>query len=167
MKHLLLLTTLLLAWGPIHLPAAEPYRHPSAQVGYTGLRANRQARPVKVVTKPYCTPRHGHRRHKPGKPWRGRPVTWWPVAAPAAPEPAPVVIVYRPPSEPAPAPEPPKEWVPAVMATRIEPGYWDHPIKKIWMGDHWRFVQDLAKRRWVPEAVVEYVKQAGHWKTVD
>jgi hypothetical protein len=171
-KHLLLVTTLLLFLNPIHLAASDHYRHGRVQVGPAALRPARPTQPVKDAAQPAFTRQPGyraHRGHRPGKPCRGRPVTWWPIATAVAPQPAPVVIVFRPPPEPAPLPEPEpkKEWVPPVMATRTEPGYWDHPIKKVWMGDHWRFVQHLEKRRWVPEAVVAYVKQAGYWKTID
>ncbi len=173
MKHLLLVTTLLFFVNPSNLAASQHYRRGPSPVGNVASHPAphiRHARPFKAAVQPTCTPKPGRQarhRTRPGKPCRGRPITWWPVAAPAAPEPEPVAIVFRPPPEPAPAAEPEKEWVPPVLATRTEPGYWDHPIRKIWMGDHWRFVQDFEKRRWVPEAVVTYVKQAGHWKTAD
>lgn len=80
-----------------------------------------------------------------------------------------VIVVVAPPvhQEPPPAPEPQKIWVPPVMGTRTEPGYWDYGIRKVWMGDHWRFEQDLNQRRWMPEKKIEVVKQEGYWKLVE
>ena len=64
-------------------------------------------------------------------------------------------------------PEPDKVWVPPVTETRTVPGYWDYAIKKTWMGDYWRFEQDLGDKTWVPESQVTVVTQEGYWKTVE
>jgi hypothetical protein len=109
--------------------------------------------------------------HKPGKPGHGhpgkhRPRYWWPSSTTVVREVQPIIIVNNP-APPAPAPEPEKIWVPPVMGTRTEPGYWDHGIKKIWMGDHWRYEQDFETRKWVPEAQVAVVEQEGYWKIVE
>ena len=53
------------------------------------------------------------------------------------------------------------------MGTRIEPGYWDYGIRKVWMGDHWRYEQDIDQPRWVPERMVEAVKEEGYWKILE
>ncbi len=102
------------------------------------------------------------------KPGHGRPVYWWPASTTVVQETPPIIIVNNPPpAAPAPPPEAEKVWVPPVMDTRIEPGYWDYGIKKMWMGDHWRYEQDHDERIWVPESQVKYVKQEGYWKTVE
>ena len=115
-----------------------------------------------------------HPIHPGGKPCRPGykpcpPGYWWPAGTTVVREPQPIVIVNHPPP-PAPAPpplEPPKVWVPPVMGTRTEPGYWDYGVKKRWMGDHWRFEQDLDTPTWVPASDVQYVKQEGYWKVAD
>lgn len=105
---------------------------------------------------------------KPGRPGHGRPGYWWPAGRTVVQEIQPVIIVNNPPpAEPAPAPELEKMWVPPVMDTRTEPGYWDYGIRKVWMGDHWRFEQDFTDKTWVTESQVEYVKQEGYWKIVE
>ena len=53
------------------------------------------------------------------------------------------------------------------MDVRTEPGYWDYGVKKMWMGDHWRYEQDVTQKKWVPASQVEYVKQAGYWKVAE
>jgi hypothetical protein len=105
---------------------------------------------------------------KPGRPGGGHWPFWRPVSTTIVREVQPVIIVNTPPTTQAePPPEPEKVWVPAVMDTRTEPGYWDYGVKKRWMGDHWRFEQDFATRVWVPETQVKYVSQEGYWKTVE
>jgi len=80
----------------------------------------------------------------------------------------PIIIVYNPPPvAPAPPPTPQRIWVPPVLDTRSEPGYWDYGVKKVWMGDHWRYEQDHEKRVWVPASQVKYIKQEGYWKPVE
>jgi len=104
-------------------------------------------------------------RHRPG---HGRPITVWPGSTTVVREIQPIVIITPPsPQEPPPAPEPEKVWVPPVMDTRTEPGYWDYGIRKVWMGDHWRYEQDFDQPTWVPEKQVDVVKQEGYWKIVE
>jgi len=106
--------------------------------------------------------------YKPGKPGRGRPGYGWPASTTVVREFQPIIIVNNPPPlVPAPAPEPEEVWVPPVMDTRTEPGYWDYGVKKVWMGDHWRYEQDHEERIWVPASQVRYVKQEGYWKPVE
>lgn len=103
--------------------------------------------------------RHPH--YRPKYRWPGGPPT-------VVREIQPIVILTPAPSqEPPPPPEPQKVWVPPVMGTRTEPGYWDYGIRKVWMGDHWRYEQDVDQPIWVPERQVEVVKQEGYWKIVE
>ncbi len=122
-------------------------------------------RPVKPVHPIYP----GNKPCKPGyRPCR--PVNWWPVGTTTVEsKPQPIIIVNHPQTAapPPPRPEPQKTWVPPVMSTRTEPGYWDYGVKKKWMGDHWRYEQDFEKPTWVPESEVQYVKQEGYWKIAD
>jgi len=109
--------------------------------------------------------------HKPGKPDRppfhGRPHYWWPATTTVVKE-VPTVIIVQPPPPAVPEPPEPKEvWVPPVIGTRTEPGFWDYGVRKVWMGDHWRYEQDVTRKTWVPESQVQYVQQAGHWKMVE
>ena len=106
--------------------------------------------------------------HKPGRPpIHDRPRYWWPVTNTVVQEPPTIIIVNTPPAaEPPAPPEPEKVWVPPVMDTRTEPGYWDYGVKKVWMGDHWRYEQDVEDKTWVPESQVQYVKQEGYWEFV-
>lgn len=106
--------------------------------------------------------------YHPGRPGHGHPGYWWPVGTTVVQEVQPIIIVNNPPPvAPAPPPEPQNVWVPPVMDTRTEPGYWDYGVKKVWMGDHWRYEQDHAERIWVPSSQVSYVKQEGYWKPVE
>lgn len=106
--------------------------------------------------------------HKPCKPGHDRPRYWWPVSTTVTQEPPTIIIVNAPPAaEPPVPPEPEKIWVPPVMDTRTEPGYWDYGVKKIWMGDHWRYEQDFEEKTWRPESEVQYVKQAGYWTSAE
>lgn len=109
-----------------------------------------------------------HPGYEPGRPGHGRPGYWWPAATTTVRETQPIIVVVNPPPvAPAPFSEPKEVWVPPVMDTRTEPGYWDYGVKKTWMGDHWRYEQDHEKRIWVPAFQVRYVKQEGYWKPVD
>ncbi|HSO18399.1 MAG TPA: hypothetical protein VLT88_03015 [Desulfosarcina sp.] len=106
-----------------------------------------------------------HPGHRPDHRRRDRHRYAWPVTSTVVQEPPTIVIVNPPAAEaPAPPPEPQKVWVPPVMGTRTEPGYWDYGIKKVWMGDHWRFEQDLDDKTWVPDSQWTFVVQAGYWK---
>ena len=86
-----------------------------------------------------------HPGGKPGRPGNGYQWFWRPVSTTTiVREVQPIIIVNTPaPAVAEPLPEPEKVWVPAVMETRTEPGYWDYSVKKRWMGDHWRFEQDF------------------------
>lgn len=109
-----------------------------------------------------------HPGDKPGRPGHGRPGYWWPASTTVVREIQPIIIITPPlPVTPAPPPEPAEVWVPPVMDTRTEPGYWDYGIKKVWMGDHWRYEQDHGERIWVPASQVRYVKQEGYWQPVE
>jgi hypothetical protein len=103
-----------------------------------------------------------HRR--PDRYGRRYPRYWWPASTVVVRKTRPIVVINVPPP---PAPEPKKVWVPPVMGTRTQPGFWDYAIRKVWMGDHWLFTQDFLKRTWVPPYQVEYVKQEGYWKIVE
>lgn len=106
--------------------------------------------------------------YKPGRPGHGRPGYWWPASTTVVREIQPIIIVNNPPPVvPALPPEPEEVWVPPVMDTRTEPGYWDYGVKKVWMVDHWRYEQDHEERIWVPASQVRYVKQEGYWKPVE
>ena len=105
--------------------------------------------------------------YKPGRPGHGHPGYGWPASTTVVREIQPIIIVPPPPVTPAPPPEPEEIWVPPVMDTRTEPGYWDYGVKKEWMGDHWRYEQDHEERIWVPASQVRYVKQEGYWKPVE
>ena len=112
-----------------------------------------------------------HPGHKPGKPHRppfhGRPHYWWPTTTTVVKE-VPTVIIVQPPPPDLPKPPKPKEvWVPPVLGLRTEPGYWDYGVRKVWMGDHWRFEQDVTSKTWVPESQVRYIKQAGYWEVAE
>jgi hypothetical protein len=98
----------------------------------------------------------------------GRPGFVFPFGTTVVRETQPIVIVNNPaPPEPAPPAEPQKTWVPPVMGLRTEPGYWDYGIRKVWMGDHWRYEQDPGKKTWVPASQVAYVMQEGYWQIVE
>ena len=108
---------------------------------------------------------------RPGKPNRppfhGRPHYWWPTTTTVVKE-VPTVIIVQPPPPAEPEPTKPKEvWVPPITGTRTEPGYWDYGVRRVWMGDHWRYEQDVTSKTWVPESQVRYVQQAGYWKVVE
>ena len=115
--------------------------------------------------------RKRHRGHKPMKSTHDRHDRHryrWSTTTTIVREIQPIVILNNPPpAEPIPAPEPQKVWVPPIMDTRTEPGYWDYGIKKVWMGDHWRYEQNVEERIWVPESQVAYVKQEGYWKFIE
>ena len=105
---------------------------------------------------------------KPGRPGHGRPGYWWPAGTTVVREVQPIIIMTNPPAvAPAPPPDPEEVWVPPVVDTRTQPGYWDYGVKKMWMGDHWRYEQDHEQRIWVPAAQVKYVRQEGYWKPVE
>jgi len=105
--------------------------------------------------------------HKPGRPIHIRPRYGWPTTTTVVKEVPTIVIVNPPPPADPPPPKPREIWVPPVMGVRTEPGYWDYGVKKKWMGDHWRYEQDVTQKTWVPAAQVEYVKQAGYWKLAE
>lgn len=116
------------------------------------------------IAKPgFKGPHHG--RHKPPK--HIHPRYWWPATTTVVKESPTIVIVNSPPPAAPPPPEPQKIWVPPVIGVRTEPGYWDYGVKKIWMGDHWRYEQDVTRKTWVPASQVEVVKQAGHWELAE
>lgn len=115
--------------------------------------------PAKPGFKP---PHHG----KPKPPMYVPPRYWWPATTTVVKE-VPTIVIVNPPPPATPPPEPEKIWVPPVMGIRTEPGYWDYGVKKQWMGDHWRYEQDVTQKTWVPASQVEYVKQAGYWKLVE
>lgn len=110
--------------------------------------------------------RRGDSGRRPYRPGHGRPPWVWPAASTVVRETRTIVIVAPPVEAPTPPPEPQYVWIPPVMETRTEPGYWDYGVKKIWMGDHWRFEQNVREKTWVPPAQVTVVKQAGYWQPV-
>ncbi|MCB2147073.1 MAG: hypothetical protein KQI81_11405 [Deltaproteobacteria bacterium] len=175
MKRVLFITLLFLFAGPQNLFADRSYygRHdrtgarPTINIPIQDLRG-RLERPSRLPVNPGYPGKPVHPIYPGYKPGHGRPVYWWPAGSTVVREPPTIIIVNNPPpAAPAPPPEPEKMWVPPVMDTRTEPGYWDYGIRKIWMGDHWRYEQDLDERIWVPESQVKYVKQEGYWKTVE
>ena len=173
MKPVLLITALLILLYPIGTPAFQQQRN-DASAYRTGIRrpalvpgiGGRVTKPINADVRSTLAGKPGHRpghpRKRPCKRKRYRPIGWYPVTTTMVRESPPVVVVKQP-TEPVRPPAPQKVWVPPVMATRTEPGFWDYGVKKTWMGDHWRFEQNLKEKKWVPEAVVEYVKQEGYW----
>jgi hypothetical protein len=111
-----------------------------------------------------------HRGHKPiasDAKRHGRHRYRWPTTTTVVREVQPIIVVNNPPpalAAPSAPTEPKKVWVPPVMDTRLQPGYWDYGIIKMWMGDHWRYEQNFEERTWVPASEVTYVKQEGYWK---
>ena len=191
MKKMALLSILFIFAGPMDLPAFSGHRPAIKPIGSDSptypfsqdmrSRLNRSARrpsddmrsrhkrPARLSVDPGSRVKPVHPTYPgytPGKPGHGRPAYWWPANTIVVREVKPVIIVNDPPpAEPAPPPEPEEVWVPPVMDTRTEPGYWDYGIRKVWMGDHWRYEQDFDQPTWVPDTQVEYVKQEGYWKT--
>jgi hypothetical protein len=183
MKKIVLLSIVLLFTSPADLPAFRGHRtavNPvdGAVPSNPGLREIRAR--MKMPIRTSMDNRHGGKPvqpiypgDKPGRPGHGRPENdlpryWWPAATTVVREVQPVIIVNNPPPEAPATPFPAeKVWVPPVMGTRTEPGYWDHGIKKVWMGDHWRYEQDFEERKWVPETQVTVVEQEGYWKFVE
>ena len=178
MKRILFITILFLFAGPQNLFADRSHYGTHHRIGTRSTTnppiqdlRNRLKRPFRLPVHPGYPGKPVHPiypGYKPGRPGHGRPAYWWPASTTVVRETQPIIIVNNPPpAAPAPLPEPEKVWVPPVMGTRTEPGYWDYGIKKLWMGDHWRYEQDHEERVWVPEAQVKIVKQEGYWKTVD
>lgn len=183
MKKIVILLIMLLFAVPADLPAFRSHRPAVNRVGGAppanpGIREIRARMKMPIRTSLYN--RHaGKPVHpiypgkKPGRPGHGHPGKhpsryWWPAGSTVVREVQPVIIVNNlPPEAPAPPPPPEKVWVPPVMGTRTEPGYWDHGIKKTWKGDHWRYEQDFEIRKWVPETQVTVVEQDGYWKIVE
>ncbi|WP_319407578.1 hypothetical protein [uncultured Desulfosarcina sp.] len=175
MKRLLFITLLFLIAGPqnsfadrSHFGTHDPVGvRSTANLPIQDLRG-RLKRPFRPPVHPGDPGKPVHPIYPGYKPAHGRPVYWWPASITVVQEAPPIIIVNNPPpAAPAPLPEPEKVWVPPVMDTRTEPGYWDYGIRKVWMGDHWRYEQDHDERIWVPESQVNVVKQEGYWKTVD
>jgi hypothetical protein len=128
--------------SPFPRPPGDRFNHQRS----SDRRRMHPRHPVKPVH-----PIHpGDKPHKPGyKP----PGYWWPATRTVVRETETIVIVTTPaPAEPPAPPKPEEIWVPPVMGTRTQPGYWDYGVKKVWMGDHWRYEQDLDARVWVPES---------------
>lgn len=179
MKKMAVLAIFLVIASPLHLEAFDdhrpvgrvldtiPPRDPPEQEQDNGDR-----HPHGLPQRPNSSgtphrPNHPADRphHHPG---RRRPLTVLPGSTTVIREIQPIIIVTPPsPKEPPPAPEPEQIWVPPVMGTRTEPGYWDYGIRKTWMGDHWRYEQDFDQPVWVPEKQAEYVKQEGYWKIAE
>lgn len=174
-KTITILTILLFLAVPVDLPAFSGHRTARQSLGSTPP-AHPDSRAMRVrLRMPIRFPMDRGETGKPAhpiypghRPGRGRPGCWYPVTATVVREVQPVIIVNNlPAAEPAPPPEPEKEWVPPVLGTRTEPGYWDYGIRQVWMGDHWRFEQDFEKKTWVPPSRVKFVRQQGYWKTVE
>jgi hypothetical protein len=177
MKRMAVLTILLVIASPLNLEAFNdhrpvgrvldtvPPRDPPEQERDNGDRPHRSPKRPNSPRIPH--PIHSRERpHPPGA--RGRPLTVWPGGTTVVREIQPIIIIAPPsPEEPPPAPEPGRIWVPPVMETQTEPGYWDYGIRKVWMGDHWRYEQDFDRPVWVPEKQVEVVRQEGYWKTAE
>jgi hypothetical protein len=183
MKKMAVLFILFFFTAPMDLAAFRDHRPSVKSVGShpSAYRANRDMRirlkmpfrfqgdkgspgkPVHPVYPGYKPGKPGH-----GHPGRNHPRYGWSSGTTVVREVQPIIIVNHPaPQTPAAPPEPEKIWVPPVMGTRTEPGYWDHGIKKRWMGDHWRYEQDFETRKWVPESQVAIVEQEGFWKIVE
>ena len=183
MKKMVVLSIVLLFAGPADLPAFRGHRPAVDPVG-GAVRATPTLREIrarmKMPIRISMDNRHAGKPvrpvypgNKPGSPGYGHPVKHrprygWPTGTTVVREVQSVIIVNNPPPEaPAAPPQPEKVWVPPVMGTRTEPGYWDHGIRKVWMGDHWRYEQDFEDRKWVPESQVAIVEQQGYWKIVE
>ena len=175
MKRIIFITLLLLFAGPQNLFADRSHYGAHHEIGLRSTTnlpiqdlRGRLERPSRLPVHPGSPGKPVHPIYPGYKPGHGRPVYWWSASTTVVQETPPIIIVNNPPpAAPAPPPEAEKVWVPPVMDTRIEPGYWDYGIKKAWMGDHWRYEQDHDERIWVPESLVKYVKQEGYWKTVE
>lgn len=181
MKKIVVLSMLLIFAIPVDLPAFRDHRSASNTLGTVAPIQPRSAKMHSRLRKPIRLPmdewdpgrqvRATHRGHKPVRSGHGRHGShtyWRPIRTTVVREIQPIIIVnYPPPAEPTPPPEPQKTWVPPVMGTRTEPGYWDYGIRKQWMGDHWRYEQDFEDKIWVPEAQVAVVKQEGYWQIIE
>lgn len=177
MRRLQAVIILLFFATPMNGWALREHGPPAGASGYGNVlqRSNgviterfRQAMGLPVVRQDSLPPAHrdnsGRRIHRPG---HRRPPWVWPVTSTVVRETRTIIIVAPPMEAPTPPPKPRYEWVPPVMDTRTEPGYWDYGVNKIWMGDHWRFEQNVREKTWVPPAEVTTIKQAGYWKAVD
>ncbi|MBR9985109.1 MAG: hypothetical protein KFF68_04295 [Desulfosarcina sp.] len=195
MKRILIVALLLLFAGPRDLFAERSHRSRQETHHRFGIRADTQPQSQDIRSRykrsrlpahdlrsrfrpPSRRPLHpgspgklvhpGYPVYHPGRPGHGRPGYWWPAGTTIVREIQPIIILnHPPPAAPAPPPEPEKVWVPPVMDTRTEPGYWDYGVKKVWMGNHWRYEQNHDERIWVPASRVKYVKQEGYWKPVE
>ncbi|MFO7713190.1 hypothetical protein [Desulfosarcina sp.] len=151
-----------------HPPAVKPLGSGPATYPLSPQMRARLKMPVQLPVDSVRPGKPGqpiYRGSPPGRRGHGRPAYWWPAGTTQVQEPQPIIIVNTPPpASPTSPPEPQRTWVPPVMDTRTEPGYWDYGIRKVWMGDHWRYEQDQDEKTWVPASTVEYVKQAGYWK---
>jgi hypothetical protein len=181
MKKVALLALIFIFAGPMELPAFRDHRpavkpldsgSPVFQLS-PGMRGRlkvpiRHAREMKHLKIRGRAIRPAHKPGKHSKPGHDRPGYYRPFRTTVVRESQPIIIINNPPpTPPPPVPEPERIYVPPVMDTRTEPGYWDHGIKKRWMGDHWRYEQDFEIKTWVPATQVEYVKQEGYWTTVE
>lgn len=177
-KKLAILSILFLFAGPVELPAGSDHGPALRPLGsgppiYPLSREmrTRLKMPVRLPVDPLPPVKPVHPivpGHKPDRPGNGYPRHGWTGSTSVVREVQPIVIVNAPPPEPiSPPPQPRMVWVPPLMETRTQPGYWDHGIKKVWMGDHWRFEQDFKEKTWVPESEVRVVRQAGYWKPVE
>jgi hypothetical protein len=156
----------------IHPPVREACSRPGRPIRWSSRTIrHRVTAPARRQPHPSFSAGHGRltrRREEHHRIDRRHPGYWWPAGTIPVREVQPIVIVnISPPPEPPPVPEPQKVWVPPVIGTRTEAGYWDYEIKRVWRGDHWLYEQDFEKPRWVPPSQVEYVEQEGYWKIVE
>lgn len=180
MKIIVALTMLMIVFSPhsamassTHRPVGKvldtiPTRNRTDQRSVTGgNHARHLPRRSTVSVRPQRSthPRKSH----PSRSRHRRPFMTWPAQTTTVVREFQPIVIVAPPvhQEPPPTPKPQKIWIPPVMGTRTEPGYWDYGIRKVWMGDHWRFEQDNDQREWVPDRQVEVVKQEGYWKSVE
>ncbi len=160
-----------MAKAAIHAPGtgqANPTIRRHKPKGGRQPDAGRAAQAPGYRKKPGLPSIPGHRPGRLNRPPKHRPPRhWWPTTTTIVKEAPTIIIVETPPPAP-PAPPKPKEiWVPPVISTRTEPGYWDYGVQKVWMGDHWRYEQDITRKTWVPASQVPYVLQNGYWKVVE
>jgi hypothetical protein len=180
MIHRILLMVLIVLTAPVQLAAfdhahrgtdatpVEPDAQPEEVISHA-MRV-RLGLPVRLPLRPEL--REQIRRSRDARRIRHHPPGPGPVVSTTTivNEVRPIVVVTPPAAAEktaTPEPQAEREWVPPVVETVTQPGYWDYAIKRTWMGDHWRYEQDRAQKTWIPATQVRVVTQAGYWRTVE
>lgn len=170
MKRRMILLMVILLLGPIGLAAAEDRPGRRNDIGEKASIARaRNEEMRRRLNLPVRLPieRDAHHHHRKILPLPDYRYPYPASQTTVVKELQPIIVVTpAPPEKPPASPEIQYVWVPPVTEMRTEPGHWDYGIKKEWMGDHWRYSQDLAEKTWIPETRVEAVKQPGYWNIV-